>query len=42
MVQIGIVGVGFMGMKRRGILGSLRKPSDFREISAAVGNSLCS
>jgi hypothetical protein len=42
MIRIGIAGIGFMGMKRRRILRSVRKPRVFREISAAVGYSLCS
>jgi hypothetical protein len=42
MVRIGIVGVGFMGMKRRRILRPVRKPRVFREISAEFGYSLCS
>jgi hypothetical protein len=41
MTKIGIVGVGFMRMKRRRILGSVLKPDDFREISAPFGDSLC-
>ena len=42
MVKIGIVGIGFMGMNRRRILRSVRKPRDFREFSAAAGYSLFS
>lgn len=36
MVRIGIVGVGFMGMKRRRILGSVLKPEDFPGVSAPL------
>jgi hypothetical protein len=42
MVKIGIVGAGFMGMKRRRILGTVRKPLDFRKILASPDDSLCS
>ena len=42
MVRIGLVSLGFMGMKRRWILRSVRNPRVFREISVAVGYSLCS
>jgi hypothetical protein len=41
MFHVGIVGLGFMGMKRRRILGTVRKPRDFREILGTPGNSLC-
>ena len=41
MIRIGIVGIGFMGMKRRRILRSLQKTSDFREIRNPTGHSLC-
>jgi hypothetical protein len=42
MIRIGIVGIGFMGMKHIWILRSVMKPRDFREISTAAHYSLCS
>ncbi len=42
MIRIGIVGIGFMGMKRRRILQSSKKPHDFPEILSAFGYSLSS
>jgi hypothetical protein len=41
MVRIAIAGIGFMGMMRRRIHPSARKPSDFRKISVAANYSLC-
>ena len=41
MVSVGIVGLGFMGMKRHRILGTVHKALDFRKILDTSGDSLC-
>jgi len=41
MLNVGIVGIGFMGMNRHRILGSVRKPHDFCKVFASPGDSLC-
>jgi hypothetical protein len=40
MINIGIAGIRFIGMKRRRILGTVRKPNDFRKILATLSDSL--